>query len=218
MEKDRSSRIIAIVALMVGVVGLTIGFAAFSNNLTISSSASVSPDSSAFNVDFSSSSSSLATSAVTPVVTGEGATATNATIDNSTAGAPTITNLSATFSEPNQKAVYTFYARNEGEYIAYLKSISFAEVESGATKKCTPGADTTASLVASACNGISLSVKVGNEEVTTTNVATITGHSLAKAASEPIVVTIEYADGSAVADGDFTVSFGDISLLYKSVD
>ena len=39
MERDRSGKVIAIVALLVGVVGLTIGFAAFSNTLTIQSSA-----------------------------------------------------------------------------------------------------------------------------------------------------------------------------------
>ena len=44
MERDRSAKIIAIVALCVAVVGLSIGFAAFSNNLTIKSNATVSPN------------------------------------------------------------------------------------------------------------------------------------------------------------------------------
>ena len=51
MEKDRSTKIIAIAALLIGIVGLSLGFAAFSNTLTISSSAEVTPDQSAFNVD-----------------------------------------------------------------------------------------------------------------------------------------------------------------------
>ena len=49
MEKDRGGRVIAIVALLVGVVGLTIGFAAFTNTLTIQSDASVTPDDSLLN-------------------------------------------------------------------------------------------------------------------------------------------------------------------------
>ena len=82
MEKERGGKAIAIVALLIGVVGLTIGFAAFSNTLTISSSAEYNPDSNVFNVDFSSSSASvvdgnLAPTTVTPATNGPtGATAT----------------------------------------------------------------------------------------------------------------------------------------------
>ena len=55
MERDRSAKIIAIVALCIAIVGLSIGFAAFSSNLTISSSANVKPDPSSFDVNFSTS-------------------------------------------------------------------------------------------------------------------------------------------------------------------
>ena len=85
MEKDRRARFVAIAALLVGVIGLSLGFAAFSNTLTIKSSAEVNVDSSKFNVDFSSSSSTVATDPITPTLnkTVTGFTATNATIDNS---------------------------------------------------------------------------------------------------------------------------------------
>lgn len=221
MEKDRGTKIIAIAALLVGVVGLSLGFAAFSNTLTISSSAEVKPDQSKFNVDFSATSSGeVSTSPVTAVLspTGvEGFTATDGTIDNS--GDPKITNLHAKFTEPGQTATYTFSAKNIGEYIAYLKTISFANVAGeSATKVCTPGTGTTASLVSAACEDITLSIKVGNEAVTTGSVASITNHSLAIDANDPIVVTITYAAGGHRADGDFTVAFGDITLTYSSVD
>ena len=48
MERNRQTKVIAIVALCVAVVGLTLGFAAFSNTLTISSSATVTPNESDF--------------------------------------------------------------------------------------------------------------------------------------------------------------------------
>lgn len=35
MEKNRNAQIIAVLALIVGVVGLSVGFAAFSNTLKI---------------------------------------------------------------------------------------------------------------------------------------------------------------------------------------
>ena len=55
MNESKSYKIIAIIALLLGIVGVTLGYAAFSSTLTISSSAEVKPDPSTFNVDFSSS-------------------------------------------------------------------------------------------------------------------------------------------------------------------
>ena len=83
MEKDRSTRVIAIAALIVGVVGLTIGFAFTASQLTIKSSAEVNPVDD-FSVLFSSSESSLATDDITPTMapTGTAATGTDAVIDN----------------------------------------------------------------------------------------------------------------------------------------
>ena len=214
---ERSSRVIAVVALCVAVVGLTLGFAAFSNSLTISSSASVTPDASTFNVDFSSSNDSVVAGKVSPVTNPDTVVGTEATIDNT--NAPTISNLSATFTKPGDSVTYTFYARNAGEYEAFLKSINFNNVASGSTtKKCTAGEGTTEALVQAACKSITLSVKVGSESAVTGTTADISGHSLAKNSSETIVVKIEYTAGGALADGDFTVEFGDVSLTYSSVD
>ena len=218
MEKDRGSRIIAIVALLVGVVGLSIGFAAFSNTLTISSSAEVTPDQSKFNVDFTSASSGdVSTTPIQPATKNpETLVAANGTIDNS--GDPTVTGLHATFTEPGQSVTYNFWAKNIGEYIAYLKSITIANATGAETyKKCTAKTGTTQSLVDAACNGISMTVKVGEENATSSSIASISGHSLAIDGFDPIIVTISYADGSAIADGDFDVAFGDITLTYSSV-
>ncbi|HIS91174.1 MAG TPA: hypothetical protein IAC20_05940 [Candidatus Faecisoma merdavium] len=214
---ERSSRVIAVVALCVAVVGLTLGFAAFSNTLTISSDANVTPDASTFNVDFSSSDSSLATDPIVPVKNPSSLVAGEGTINNTSN--PTVSGLSATFKEPGQKVTYTFYARNVGEYVAYLNSINFNNVASGSTpKKCTAGDGSTDALVQAACDDITLSVKVGSESETTGSLSSISGHSLAKNASEEIIVEIEYNAGGDRADGDFTVEFGDITLVYSSVD
>ena len=56
MDRNREAKIISIVALFIAVVGVSVGFAAFSNTLTINSSAEVKPDSSKFAVNFSSTS------------------------------------------------------------------------------------------------------------------------------------------------------------------
>ncbi|MDD6879316.1 MAG: hypothetical protein PUD59_03685 [bacterium] len=215
MEREHSSRIIAIVALFVAIIGLSIGFAAFSNNLTIKSNATVTPNESDFDVNFSSSNTSELDGAVSGIGTNS-ATAEDATIDNS--DAPTITGLKANFTEPGQKVTYSFFAHNAGKYVAYLNNVIYSNVNGEtSTKVCTPGVDTDATMVEAACNGISVSVKVGNETYTG-SVDSIENHSLELDGYEDVVVTIEYASSASRADGDFEVAFGDIKLIYDSVD
>ena len=50
MEKTRQIKILSIVALVVAIAGMTLGFAAFSTTLSISSSATVTPNSDDFKV------------------------------------------------------------------------------------------------------------------------------------------------------------------------
>ena len=215
MERDRSAKIIAIVALCVAVVGLSIGFAAFSNDLKIESNATVTPNPKDFDVNFS----TVDTSEIAGTVTGVGtnsATAEDATIDNS--ASPKITGLKANFTEPGQKVTYSFYTHNAGKYIAYLNTVTYKNVAGKeATKVCTPGTNTDATMVEAACNGISVSVKVGNDTYTG-SMNGIANHLLALDAYEEVVVTIEYTSTASRADGDFEVAFGDITLTYDSVD
>ena len=215
MERDRSAKIIAIVALCVAIVGLSIGFAAFSNDLKIESSAKVSPNQNDFDVNFSASNTSELDGTVSAVGTNS-ATGEDATIDNS--ASPTITGLKANFTEPGQKVTYSFYAHNAGKYAAYLNNVTYANVSGKtATKICTAGVGTDATMVEAACNGISVSVKVGNDTYTG-SMDSITNHLLALNAYEEVVVTIEYTSTASRADGDFEVAFGDIILTYDSVD
>ena len=217
MEKNRKIQIIAIVALIIGVVGLSIGFAAFSSVLNIQTSANVKPDSSTLNVDFSTAEDKMEIAEIIPTATPNSLVTTNGVIDNS--GDPTISKLSATFTEPGQSVVYKFYAYNAGELNAYLKSIVFSNViGQNTTKICTAGQGTTDALVQKACDKISVKIKVGNELETTTGKASITGHALSKGNGELVTVTLEYEAGADRADGDFTVAFGNITLNYSSVD
>ena len=224
MEKNRGTKMLAVIALIVAVVGLSVGFAAFSNTLTISSSATVNTTNN-FYVWFSSSSSALATDPVSGQITPNdpvptGVSATSATISNADPKAPTITNLGATFTQPGQSVKYEFYVMNQMDYSAFLRQIEFLNVSgASATKTCTAASGTTQSLVDSACTGISLSVKVGsmaNGVVTTTNVGS--NNELVNSTPQKVTVVISYAPESATADGDFNVSFGNVRLHYSSVN
>ena len=216
MERERSTRIIAIAALIVGVVGLTIGFAFTASQLTIKSSAEVNPVDD-FSVLFSSSESSLATDDITPTMapTGTAATGTDATIDNSNPKAPVIQNLHSVFTDPGQSATYNFYAWNPNDYTAYLKALTFASN----APTCTAKVAGDQGSVDAACAGISI-IRIFGTQISDqiTSLATITGHSLASKTSEPITVVIEYAANAKKASGDFDVEFGDITLTYDTLD
>ena len=215
MDRDRSTKVIAIVALCVAVFGLSVGFAAFSNDLTIKSEATVKPNASDFDVNFSSSDTSETDGTVTATSTA-GVTAQDATINNATA--PTISGIKVEFTEPGQSAKYSFFAHNAGKYNAFLNNVTFKNVtDANANIVCVAAEGTNANMVASACQGISIKVKVG----TTTfaeSTPTITSHELPIDQYEPVEVTIEYRTGAARADGDFQVNIGDIVLTYGSVD
>ena len=192
--ESRSSKVVAIVALVVAVIGLGIGFAAFSSTLTISSSATVTP-----------SANSLTGSSITPTTTG------GATAEASSFTETTLTGSDAQFTAPGQSVKYSLYAYNAGEYLAYLNGVTVGAVT------CEPGEGTTAGLVNAACDDITVSVKVGNTTYTESDSA-ISSHTLAKGTGEPVEVLISYAENGDRADGVFTVSIGSISLVYDSHD
>ena len=209
MEHNRKQKLLMIIALVVGIASLSIGFAAFSTTLNISSGASVSPSSDTFSVKFSTSQNSLVVGAVTPSSKTTGITATAGVIDNGTN--PTIKNLSATFTSPGQYVEYTFYARNEGEYTAYLNNINFL-----GDKTCTGETGTTASLVTSACDSIIISTTVGNNTYTETTL--VEGHTLAKGVGEQIKIRLEYLSSGTAVDGAFSIKFPNVALVYSTLD
>ena len=204
-RKYRQTQIITIIALVVVMLGVSVGFAAFSNVLTIGTTAAVKPDSSTFSVLFSSSGTTQATSAVSGTGSG-GATGGSASISGTT-----ISGLKANFTAPGQSVTYTFYAHNVGSYLAYLRNVTF-----GSGKSCTAGSSTNDDMVNAACDDISISVTIGNSSYTESSF--VLGNTLEKGAYETIVVTISYSSNGDVADGDFSITFGDISLEYSSAE
>ena len=160
MEKNRSTKIVAIAALFIAVIGLSIGFAAFSSTLTVQSGATVTPADNDWNLQFTSTNDSVTpqgfkynsansdystelTNNTNPVFTnnvvansyngGFGATTASITASNT---ASTISGVHAYFTEPGQRVTYTFKVSNLGSYRAYLKSVTFmgATTEQGGTQ------------------------------------------------------------------------------------
>lgn len=215
--KYRRKKQLTIILILVAVISsISIGFAAFSTTLNISSSATVIPNSDNFSIVFSSSQYVVNT-------TDNSGTVVNGIGTNGAQGG--ITNLYrneasgviSQFTKPGQALSIQFYAHNIGEYDAYLTGVNISNINGDSYKKCTPASGTTDSLVQAACEGIEIHIIVGSENYTP-GISNISGHQLKKGESEPILMTIEYKSNSAYADGEFDIEFGDISLEYSTVD
>ena len=93
---------ITIAALLVAIIGLSIGFAAFTNTLTIRSTADVHPDSSNMRIVWSTSTSSATAGNISPSNSSYGGTA-----NINSSDLTLFENLHATFTAPNQSVTYS---------------------------------------------------------------------------------------------------------------
>ena len=227
--RNNKQKVITIAALVIAVIGLSIGFAAFASTLNISTSASVTPADGNFIVKFSKVNNELNEEDVTPS-TGTGDAA---DIDNTNASNPKIGTLSTTFTQPGQSVEYTFYVRNMGKYDAYLTNIRFNNASTGNSfKVCTATSDNPVSNANDMCQYITYRLTLedspSNKVLTSTSdFATTVGNSyyVAKSAdpttgttnSKMVKVTITYEDGSPFADGAFTVDFGSVEMVFASL-
>lgn len=222
MEKERSSKILAIIALIVAVVGLTIGFAAYTRSLDITNlQGTVNPGESELDVIFDNDQEKGNDLAVVKGV-GEAALAseTGATITNpelNSGSNPTISGFQAQFKEKGQKVEYTFYVYNNSPYSAYLDEVKFTGNEPH--KTCTAiGTGVNATLVANACNDINVSLKVDDATILSTNGGTFASHTIAAGAFKKVVVELAYdGENYPLPDGDMRVIFDGIQLHYTTI-
>lgn len=207
MEKEKTSKVIAVAALIVAVIGLGIGFAAFNASLTIDAGATVEvQDTFSSNVKFVDSSLSCTPKADT-----------TASVDTSTAAIAdhAVSGIDVTLKTPGDAVTCTVDVKNASAFTAYLEEIKTASAIS-----CP--AVTNAQGVEEACATITLDVTSGDTTVQATSTAAaqstaITGNTIAKDATSTVSFTITYA-GPAVASETFTVSVPQISVKYSTVD
>ena len=239
MKKEKSEKILIIVSLLVAIITLGVGFAAFSNTLTISSSATVTPNKDDFKMkvygletdvniwDYAFTSmgdDSLFTSSTSakPFLDSPEIGSvmpkdyTIASIDNDKL---TIGNIAVTFSEPNQSISYPLVIRNEGKYDAYLNTDAIKEYVDGVLpSKCVADEGTTVELVDAACQGIKFSVIIvdsaGETSILTEDVSS---WKIDKGDYVVAFVSIAYFNNSARADGPFNVEFADVKLDFSTV-
>lgn len=135
MERERSGKVIAIATLIVGIIGLSLGFAAFSTSLHITSDADVKVDASAWKVGFSDQSSSIHAGSVNGSGTNGTLAITQFVISQGTKAQLSTTNGSS--------VTYSFYVVNEGDMDAYLNSVTMGNLSCAYPTTNTPAPTTT---------------------------------------------------------------------------
>ena len=221
---------ITVAALIVAVLSLSIGFAAFSNSLNIKSSANVNPSDKDFKIVFSKERDTF-------VSGNEIINATGDINENTKKGSindigDTLYNLETEFTTPGESVEYSLYIKNIGAYNAVLNKLEIEEaeltsditvdnyyiVDNGSVKcyaKKDPQNKANEELLKEACNNIRLKVKLQQETEYITSTKEFDSYVINKGESESVTVTLEYT-GDTLADTNFNVVFGSVKMNYAT--
>ena len=204
-EKENNSKKLAILALLLALLALAFGFAAFSKSVDIQegkkdiSYASIKGGILSINPD------TPQNGKVYPTSSG-GVVAEPATLTENG-----IININVHFTKPGQSATYSFFGINPTKDATFLNNVTFGD------KGCIVGNNTTTSLAKAVCDNIEMTIVVKNDVFKDT-VEEIDNHILLAESNEPISVTIKYLDKGVKADGYVSVDFGVSTLTYSDID
>ena len=225
MEKERNSKLIAIIALVVAVCGLSFGFAAFTKDLNIQFSESGARLTGDLDVRFHVYDNNNATFDFNTKVisqhylSGEdkGATVGNLVISDDYSS---ISGGGLNLNDSNQGVMFSVGVYNHSEYPAYLNSVDFLNYDNtDSFKVCTVVDGTDQDLVDQACEGIVVQFLINNLEFNDLNFNDVDFSNIAIPAEEGLVfyLTIAYKKDAVVPNGDFKFNFGDIRFNFSSV-
>ena len=204
-ERKNNSKRLAILALLLALLALAFGFAAFSKTVDLLDDTKEVSYAMFRGGVLSIKPNKPENGKVYPTSTG-GALADPATLTENG-----IININVHFTAPGQSATYSFYGINPTKVATFLNSVYFGD------KECHVGENATAASIEKACKDIVMTVSVKNDSFKET-VEEIDNHILAAKSNEPISVTIKYLNSGYKADGSFSVDFGDSTLTYGELD
>lgn len=188
MNKEREMKTLVIAALVISVVAIGVGFAAFSTTLQINGTATVNTAGKTWNVLF--------TGVEKTNISTEGIEATVPTISNGTAGENTtntaIGAITAAFTAPNQKLQYKITVTNSGTYDAKLTAASIPTLETITVTGTGAAAETDATNVKKHLKFSFTKVDGGTVTAET--------DTLAAGATQDYLYTIEYEDLTDAAE------------------
>lgn len=211
MEKN-NGKILAVAALVVAVVALSVGFAAYSASLTIDSNATLkATDTFSSNVKYDETSPKC-------YVTGDGSKTSVATAGYSvgTAANHTWSGISVPLTMDNKSVTCEAVVNNTSDYIAYLTGIS---TNTGITCESVATGDAAASNVDTICGNTKATVTIGSDSLAITSAAAsasnTTGTIAATNGTQTVTLVIEYT-GTVAADGDIRIKVPNITYTYKT--
>ncbi len=239
MERENKKNITIIIALILAVTGLTIGFAAYSTSLNITSDADVKLDADTWKVGFSIDDDAITQGSVTGTLTGALSGDARGTL-NLSQFVISQTNNAVLHTTNGSKVEYDFYIVNAGDLDAYLNTITVGTlscayitgqsttIDNGHTT-ITPGTLNDEISSADCATMFTVTLDIGSGTITKTNGQTQTSgfgnaNKLPKKSGTtlsyvPIKLSIAYNSNSygTLANaplGDFTVSLSDSTIIY----
>ncbi len=191
MEKDRKTKVLAVIAIIVAVISLTIGFAAFSTSLSIEGTGDV--KASSWKVRFE--------NLQTVQTVGTAVETTAPTINTNDT---TISNFDVSFTTPGDSVSYTFDIANKGTFDAEITSINIP------TPTCQGTGETAEEDAANVCRN--LEYKLTYTDGGTTLAQTDT---LNKGEKKNVTLTLTYKD--TITEEELPQDNVDISNLGISI-
>ena len=243
MEKNKSGRIIAVIALVVAVLGLSLGFAAYSSYLRIEGTATVQSSNDNWKVGFSIDGTNIEALNGTETKNGTNTT----TGHTSDGGSITVSRYSISqatnpvlATTEGSSVSYSLSVLNKGSIDANLSSVTFAQYPVTCAYATTSGSEwvesenntqqpyagttksaSSAQISDADCNAMfGVTLSINNNDYTST--ATGTGALAKKTGNHPVQLTLAYKNDAAAQaaaanlSGDVVVTIQPIGIVYTS--
>lgn len=198
MEKERGAKVIAIVALLIAVVGLTVGYAAYSSTLTINGTANVDPASWKVNFGYKTGNS------LTGTIKGHATETTAPTLADTT-----ISGFDVTLKAPGDSVTYNFLIKNSGTLNAKLANFTMG------TLTCAPNASGSISQedATELCGELKYTLTYADDSTITT------GTPLNSNDSKELKLKLEWPSASTLSvSDDVKVTIGETTFVYEQAE
>lgn len=198
MERERGFKIIAIIALVVAIAGLTIGYAAYTETLKIDGAANVDPSS--WSIYFKSDSD------LKGLTTGYAVVNKEPTLESTT-----ISGFDVTLKAPGDSVSYVFDVKNAGNLSAKLKTF----VED--TLTCTPAVGSTVSTedANKLCNELKYTLTYSDGKKLSPNVDVLPIAKDGQSGVQSFKLKLEWPSASTLTVNDeVKISIGTTTLIY----
>ena len=198
MEKERGAKVIAIVALLIAVVGLTVGYAAYSSTLTINGTANVDPASWKVNFGYKTGNS------LTGTINGHATENTAPTLADTT-----ISGFDVTLKAPGDSVTYNFLIKNSGTLNARLANFTMG------TLTCAPneGGKISPEDATNLCGELKYTLTYADDSTITT------GTTLNSNDSKELKLKLEWPSASTLSvSDDVKVTIGETTFVYEQAE